>query len=149
MREQGVSPGRQLDSIPGWLGMEGDAPWTVGGDKFYVESDARSHTILFSSSKMQDEAREAELNTKRAEGQSLRENMARNMENAMLSEGKDMVIRASGKFGTTLRIKYIFCGRPMMHQLINNRELVSNLREAGFEKVTCYDGYDDSHSKDL
>jgi hypothetical protein len=82
--------------------------------------------------------------------QGLRQKVADNWESMMLEEGQDAYANAGGKCGTTLRITWIGCGRPFVHQLQNSDAVVAKtFRDMGFTRVVCSDGFYATASGDL
>ena len=78
----------------------------------------------------------------------LRKDFAREAENRFLSSGLDFTVKASGKGNTTITYTYILMSRPMVYKLVNESNLLRDLKTIGFKKVT-FDGYDYRSSYDL
>lgn len=63
------------------------------------------------------------------------------LEQEYLKKGMDVDISLSGADKSTIKFKYILISRPLVYQLMNDSDFMSNLRSAGFKKVIFTDGY--------
>lgn len=68
-------------------------------------------------------------------------------EYSLLRDGYDTTVSVLGKDKTILRIVYIFCGRVWIMRLED--AIGRGLREMGFTRLECYDGYDETAWIDL
>ncbi|MEI8226289.1 MAG: zinc ribbon domain-containing protein [Bacteroidota bacterium] len=78
-----------------------------------------------------------------------RQQLAKQMESDYLSNGLDIKIRLSGPEKTSMRLEYVLFSRPLIHQLTNDTDFFSNLRDAGFKKVVLTDKYRYTWTYDL
>jgi leucyl-tRNA synthetase len=74
----------------------------------------------------------------------IRDALAKSIENEMLDKGFNVDVSATGPDHTTLHLKYIFVSKVFAHQLSENGEFFEQLRAAGFKKLICTDGYDET-----
>ena len=83
-------------------------------------------------------AEEASLN------RTLRDGMAKTLEDNLLDEGYNVDVRAIGNDHTTLHIKWILVSKALAHQLSNQGDFFRNARSVGFKRVEITDGYDET-----
>ena len=74
----------------------------------------------------------------------LRDGMAKNLEDRLLSEGYNVDVNAIGKDHTTMRIKWILVSKVLAHQLTEDGTFLRNCREVGFKRVEITDGYEET-----
>jgi hypothetical protein len=77
-----------------------------------------------------------------AVGAASREAVVPLLDQHFLDAGLDTKLRVSGTCKKTLRIEYILCSRVFLNEL-SKGQLATQLRGAGFNRIECYDGYDD------
>jgi hypothetical protein len=78
-----------------------------------------------------------------------RKQFAKNYERQLLDKGMDVYATTHGRENTTLKIKWILVSRPVVHKLINDGDMVENLRNRGFTKLVMTDGYNGDWNIDL
>ena len=65
---------------------------------------------------------------------------AKTIEECYLTSGVDIYVRAIGNNKTTLSLRYILLGRPMMYQTVNDEFFMNTLKETGFKKIHFTNG---------
>ncbi|HMN14882.1 hypothetical protein [Geobacter anodireducens] len=78
-----------------------------------------------------------------------RKKFAKEYERQLLDKGMDAYVSTQGKDSSTLKIKWVLVGRPLVHKMINDEHVVGNLQSLGFTKLVMSDGYDSSWTIDL
>ncbi|QSV44915.1 hypothetical protein [Geobacter benzoatilyticus] len=78
-----------------------------------------------------------------------RKKFAKEYERQLLDKGMDAYVSTQGKESSTLKIKWVLVSRPLVHKMINDENVVENLRSLGFTKLVMSDGYDSSWTIDL
>lgn len=81
-----------------------------------------------------------------SEGAYRRRQFADQVEKRFLERGLDVYVSVRGREDRTLRMEWILAGRPEAYQLKNNRQLMNNLADLGFEKFELTDGYSERWS---
>ena len=71
------------------------------------------------------------------------------LEERFLSHGYDFSVKTLGKGNTTLRLKWVLIGRPLVHNLTKDGKLAQEWRELGFDKVIFTDGFRSTWTIDL
>lgn len=101
------------------------------GSSQYSEAKQLLKTI----SEKEKVLRQATATKEAEELESLRISLAKELEEAGLQEGVDMVVRAEGPNHTTLRITYTLMSRAFEYQYIHNEKFTTALRGARFKKL--------------
>ena len=120
-------------------------------------TDARTHfNSLPADARGSREARQLEAELTRRERaieqmarMAARQIVVAQMEQRMLSQGHDFEFTLGGQDKTTLTIRYVLMSRPLVYQLTNESDFLSNMRNAGFRRVIFTDGYNSSWTYDL
>jgi hypothetical protein len=102
--------------------------------------------------KRQQEIARADANFERRQAQAkrvLRDNLAKEIENGMLSEGYDVHVNATGSDHTVLYLKWVLASRPLVYQLSQKGEFFETARNLGFKRIEITDGYEQTWHWDL
>jgi len=74
--------------------------------------------------------------------QATRERYAQNLDHIFIRQGIEVrSVRATGRYGTTLRINYVLCGRVFLDRFATN-EAIATIRRFGFRRIECRSGFD-------
>lgn len=112
--------------------------------------EAKEAKLLLVESKKQRGVLEKKLEVATAETKKiLRKTAIEKLEKDLLSKGMDFYFTFEGKNEDTLRVKYVLMSRPVVHQITNETDFLSNMATLGVKKVIFTDGYDDTWSYDL
>jgi len=78
-----------------------------------------------------------------------REEFASSFESNLLSQGLDVTVRVSGPDKRTIKIEYILMGRPLVHKLVVEGDMLEKLNSLGFTRAILTDGYDKTWNFDI
>jgi hypothetical protein len=74
----------------------------------------------------------------------LRDKMAKDMENSLLDEGFNVDVSAIGDDHTVLHLKWVLVDKAMAHNFSKQGDFFQNAREVGFKRIEITDGYESS-----
>ena len=72
----------------------------------------------------------------------LRDQMAKEIENKMLSEGYDVDVVAIGNEHTVLHLKWVLASKSLVYQMSQQTEFFENAKTVGFKRIEITDGFD-------
>jgi hypothetical protein len=145
--------GRSIPGALAWLklggGPGGGRPIVVADRTYNVEPLADDTIVITESSYAQAEKQRIEAEAKKV----ARKQLAEVLEQAFLKGGTDARVRVRGKDDATLWIEIVFCDRAWLYNFVNEssagKPAYAGLREAGFKRVECSDGFHQGASTDL
>lgn len=89
-----------------------------------------------------ERAKEAAAKEFLANNSEIRIAYAQQVERNMLESGMDFTVETQGDRHSTLYMKFVLMGRPMVYKFVNDHDFLATLLGLGFKKVIMSDGYD-------
>lgn len=124
--------GRNITQVVKWLKLSESGEIKIEDEVFTVDVPGDNTVVISSEFAYEHDAKRVVLK--------LREDVATGLEDSFLADGNDAHVSVRGKDKTILRIKWTLCGRPVLHNLVDG-ENAANLRNVGFNKIECLDGF--------